>query len=85
MQDIVFATISKLVAQKKQPSVALVKAHLTHAVPMPVIIDVLARFKKNPDDFISEQQVSETTTEQHGCDASREKLPNTAERLLGLP
>ena len=83
MQDIVFATISKLVAQKKQPSVALVKAHLTHAVPMPVIIDVLARFKKNPDDFMSEQQSCETP-EQHNNETQLDRIEKKLDQLLSL-
>lgn len=51
MQDIVIAAISKLLAAKKQPNVALVKANLSQPVPMPIIIDVLARYKQNPSDF----------------------------------
>lgn len=60
MQDIVIAAISKLLAAKKQPNVALVKANLSQPVPMPVIIDVLARFKQNPSDF--EKNAAEQTT-----------------------
>lgn len=60
MQDIVIAAISKLLAAKKQPNVALVKANLSQPVPMPVIIDVLARFKQNPSDF--EKSAAEQTT-----------------------
>lgn len=51
MQDSVIEAIAKLIAQKKQPSVALVKANLTQAVPMPIIIDVLSRYKQNPEAF----------------------------------
>jgi hypothetical protein len=86
MQQIVIATIAKLVAQKKQPSVALVKAHLTQAVPMPVIIDVLARFKQNPDEFISEQQICETTTEQPQLnnDTQLDRIEKKLDQLLSL-
>ena len=51
MQDIVIATIGKLLTANKQPNVALVKANLPQPVPMPIIIDVLARYKQNPNDF----------------------------------
>ncbi|RXJ72519.1 hypothetical protein CS022_15135 [Veronia nyctiphanis] len=39
--------ISSLVAEGKQPSVALVKSRLGVAVPMPLIITALQRWKKN--------------------------------------
>ncbi|MDE3272372.1 hypothetical protein [Pseudoalteromonas sp. G4] len=61
MQDIVIAAISKLLAAKKQPNVALVKANLSQPVPMPIIIDVLARYKQNPSDF--EQNATQVTAQ----------------------
>jgi hypothetical protein len=66
--------------------VALVKAHLTQAVPMPIIIDVLARFKQNPDDFMSEQQSSETTTEQPllNNDTQLDRIEKKLDQLLSL-
>ena len=51
MEDIVTAAIANLVAQNKQPSVALIKANVSKKVPMPVIIDVLSRYKQKPNEF----------------------------------
>lgn len=40
-------TISSLVAEGKEPSVALIKARLASPLPMPVIIKALQSWKKN--------------------------------------
>lgn len=37
----------KIQAQNKQPTVALVKAHLTTTIPMPAIITAIKRWKGN--------------------------------------
>ncbi|MEZ8027710.1 hypothetical protein [Enterovibrio norvegicus] len=39
--------IHSLIADGKEPSVALIKSRLTGAVPMPLIISALQRWKKN--------------------------------------
>jgi hypothetical protein len=53
---------------------------------MPIIIDVLARFKQNPDDFMSEQQSSETTTEQPQLNDNTQldRIEKKLDQLLSL-
>ena len=86
MQDIVIAAISKLLAAKKQPNVALVKANLSQPVPMPVIIDVLARFKQNPSDFekYAAEQTTKPTVQTAHSQNQLDRIEAKLDKLLSL-
>lgn len=86
MQDIVIAAISKLLAAKKQPNVALVKANLSQPVPMPVIIDVLARFKQNPSDFEKNatEQTTKPTVQTAHTQSQLDRIEAKLDKLLSL-
>ncbi|AIY65787.1 hypothetical protein [Pseudoalteromonas piratica] len=86
MQDIVIAAISKLLAAKKQPNVALVKANLSQPVPMPVIIDVLARFKQNPSDFEKNaaEQTTKPTVQTAHSQSQLDRIEAKLDKLLSL-
>ena len=86
MQDIVIATISKLLAANKQPNVALVKANLPQPVPMPIIIDVLARYKQNPSDFERQTQQLEQQPEQtsSASQTQLDRIEAKLDKLLSL-
>ncbi|WP_394227881.1 hypothetical protein [Pseudoalteromonas spongiae] len=85
MQDIVIATISKLLAANKQPNVALVKANLPQPVPMPIIIDVLARYKQNPSDFERQtQQVQQPEQTSSASQTQLDRIEAKLDKLLSL-
>lgn len=86
MQDIVTATISKLLATNKQPNVALVKANLSQPVPMPIIIDVLARYKQNPSDFErqAQQRVQQPEQASNASQTQLDRIEAKLDKLLSL-
>lgn len=86
MQDIVIAAISKLLAAKKQPNVALVKANLSQPVPMPIIIDVLARYKQNPSDFEQNaiQIIAKPNKQTEQTQSQLDRIEAKLDKLLSL-
>ncbi|MEC6816361.1 hypothetical protein [Photobacterium toruni] len=56
--------IASLVAEKKQPSTALIKARLTTPLPIPVIIKALQAWQKNAKVPYIEKQQLVLTSEQ---------------------
>ncbi|CEO38277.1 hypothetical protein C0Z01_16030 [Photobacterium kishitanii] len=56
--------IKQLVTEKKQPSVALIKARLTTSLPIPVIIKALQAWQKNAKVPHIEKQHRVLTAEQ---------------------
>lgn len=86
MQDIVIAAISKLLAAKKQPNVALVKANLSQPVPMPIIIDVLARYKQNPSDFDKNatQIIAKPNMQTEQTQSQLDRIEAKLDKLLSL-
>lgn len=86
MQDIVIAAISKLLAAKKQPNVALVKANLSQPVPMPIIIDVLARYKQNPSDFEqnARQIIAKPNKQTEQTQSQLDRIEAKLDKLLSL-
>ena len=85
MQDIVITTISKLLAANKQPNVALVKANLPQPVPMPIIIDVLARYKQSPSDFERQtQQVQQPEQSSCASQTQLDRIEAKLDKLLSL-
>ncbi len=83
MQQEVINAIGRLIKKNKQPSVALIKATLTHKVPMPVIIDVLSQYKKSPDSFEFEEATTETTPT-HSIDLTDKSQLDRIEEKLDL-
>ena len=66
----IVALCEKLIAQKKQPSVALIKKLSNRPLPLPEVISVLRRWKEDPeklpiptDEDMSEPETASTPTQ----------------------
>jgi len=79
MEQCVIDAIKKILVQDKVPSVALIKGKLSQSVPMPIIISVLGRYKKDPDNF----KIDETPliSAQPKEDASQSQLDRIEKKL----
>lgn len=86
MQDAVIKAIKQLVSHKKIPTVALIKGKLIEPVPMPIIINVLNQYKKDPQSVIA--SVSEATAEpetpQLDTQSQLDRIEAKLDRLIQL-
>lgn len=85
MQQIVINALAKLVAEGKEPTVALVKAKLTQNVPMPVIIDVLSKYKKDPSNFeLSIEKSVPTQSNPAHSQTQLDRIEQKLDKLIAL-
>lgn len=85
MQQIVINALAKLVAEGKEPTVALVKAKLTQSVPMPVIIDVLSKYKKDPSNFnLQTENTVKIAAAQQQDESQLDRIEQKLDKLIAL-
>ncbi len=83
MENFVLDAIKHITAEGKSPSVALIKSHLSQKVPMPVIIQVLGKFKQNPD-IISHIGSSANRIENTSEISQLDRIEQKLDRLLSM-
>ncbi len=79
------AILSQLVAQGKEPTVALVKARLSQPVPMPAIISVMKSWKSSK--LVPKVEVtdnSKTATAEQRIEELEQKVAQLIERVSQL-
>ena len=86
MQDIVIKAIKQLVSHKKTPTVALIKGKLMEPVPMPIIINVLNQYKKDPQSFIAstDEVISEPEAPLLSTQSQLDRIEAKLDRLIQL-
>lgn len=87
MQEFVIKAVQQLVAQGKTPTVALIKGKLCQPVAMPVIINVLNQYKKDPSSIIL-QDVDDITAAEPSINAEQQtqldRIEAKLDRLLTM-
>lgn len=87
MQEFVIKAVQQLIAQGKTPTVALVKGKLIQPVAMPVIINVLNHYKKDPASIIL-QDVDDVALPDQSIGAEQQsqldRIEAKLDRLLAL-
>ena len=86
MQDAVIKAIKQLVSHKKIPTVALIKGKLIEPVPMPIIINVLNQYKKDPQSVIASvnEATAEPETPQLDTQSQLDRIEAKLDRLIQL-
>ncbi|OUL58693.1 hypothetical protein B1199_08125 [Pseudoalteromonas ulvae] len=86
MQDVVIKAIKQLVSHKKTPTVALIKGKLMEPVPMPIIINVLNQYKKDPQSIIAstDEVISEPEAPLLSTQSQLDRIEAKLDRLIQL-
>ena len=78
----IVALCEKLNAQKKQPSVALIKKLSNRPLPLPEVISVLKRWKEDPEQLPA--PTDEEMTEPEMASTQEHKIAELEQRIIHL-